>query len=159
MISASFGNSKITSTSLTKSTYKGSTPVTCLTFRQITWPLKASGAIHSIPHPPFNCTLSNNANSLVSVGTNSLGSRGLSHDSDHSLFPSLPLTGMVFELLAMAVTLFADSSKEIQFYISPKQVLKSLLQSLFNMHRLQHVYYNFTTVVKKRKKAATRSCR
>ena len=90
-------------------------PVTCLTFRRITWPLKASGAIHSSPHPPFCCTLSNNANSLVSVGTNFLGSCGLYLDSDHSLFPSLPLTGVVFELLAMAVTVFIILLKKYNF--------------------------------------------
>ena len=90
-------------------------PVTCLTFRRITWPLKASGAIHSSPHPPFCCTLSNNANSLVSVGTNSLGSHGLSLDSDHSLFPFLPLMGVVFVLLTMAVILFVILLKKYNF--------------------------------------------
>ena len=104
--SASFGNSKMASMSLTRSTDKGSVPVTCLTFRWISWPLKASGAMFSSRHPPFHCTLSNNAKSLVSFGTNSLGSCGLSCDMDLSLFPSLPLSGIVLELHAMAVTLF-----------------------------------------------------
>ena len=49
---------------------------------------------------------------MVSVGTNSLVSCSLSHDADHSLFPSLPLTGIVFELLTIAVTLFATHLKK-----------------------------------------------
>ena len=101
--------------SLTRSTDKGSMLVTCLTFQRITWPLKASGAILSSLHPPLHCTLSNNAKSLVLVGTNSLGSCGLAHETDLSLFPSLPLTGVVLELLAMAATLFVIRLKKYNF--------------------------------------------
>ena len=142
--------------SLTKSTDKGSTPVTCLTFRQITWPLKASGAIHSSPHPPFHCTLSNNANSLVSGGTDSLGSRGLSPDSDCSLFPCLPLMGVVFELLVMAVTLFVILLKKYNFTF--------LLNKYYDLFykTLQRIGYCVCITIYnsiKKKKAATRNCR
>ena len=90
-------------------------PVTCLTFWRITWPLKASGAIHSSPYPPFRCTLSNNANSLVLVGTNfprfpwSLSWLRLFS------FSLLTLDGCGFELLAMAVTLFVILLKKYNF--------------------------------------------
>ena len=49
------------------------------------------------------------------VGTNSLGSSGLSLDLDLSLFSFLPLMGVVFELHAMAVTVFVIILKKYNF--------------------------------------------
>ena len=94
--------------------------------------------------------------SLVSVGTNSLGSRGLSLDSDHSLFPSLPLMGVVFELLAMAVTLFVILLKKYNFTF--------LLNKYYDLFykTLQPVGYSACITIYnsiKKKKAATRNCR